>query len=76
MSELKLDTLGRRNKGWLKHRGGRPAFLDKIDGKYICLTTRLDSETMQQVKAKAKVNNLTLADQVRMWIEWGLENDE
>lgn len=71
---MKLDSLGRRNNGWANAGPGR----NKLYGAALTefYNLRLDKETMDLLKARAKRDKKTIADILRNYIEWGLENEE
>lgn len=40
------------------------------------VTIRLDEETFEELRKRALKNCTTFAEQVRLFVEWGLEVDE
>lgn len=68
---MKLDSLGRRNKGWSKAGPGRGREFD-----CQLLGFMVSNEMKAAIKIKAKNKNISIAELVRTYIEWGLENDK
>lgn len=69
----KLDTLGRRNKGWTINRmgrGGRPREFDTRQ------SIAISNEDWALVKTRAAKEGVSASELVRLFITWGLENDE
>ena len=68
---VKLDSLGRRNKGWAKAGPGRGREFD-----CQLLGFMVTNEMKTALKAKAKSKKVPIAELIRTYIEWGLENDK
>ena len=66
----KLDTLGRRNKGWTINRMGRGGRPKEFDTRQ---SIAISSEDWQLVKARAVKEGISASELVRLFIVWGLE---
>lgn len=66
----KLDTLGRRNKGWSINRMGRGGRPKEFDTRQ---SIAISSEDWALVKARAKLDGVSASEVVRLFIVWGLE---
>ena len=67
----KLDSLGRRNKGWSINKQGRGGPVKQFD---LRVSVAIDRETYEQIAnrfGKGKISK-----KIREYIEWGLENEE
>ena len=73
MSEMKLDSLGRRNHGWTINRMGKGGPVKQYDTRQ---SIAISSENWKLVKDAAKAKGVSASELVRTYIEWGLENDE
>lgn len=73
----KLDSLGRRNNGWVNAGPGRKPNPNRDrHGRYKAVTARIEAVDMVQLRANAKKKGISLGELVRTYIEWGLENEE
>lgn len=68
-----LDSLGRNNKGWTKPGPGRPRTLPN---NKKTVTSQLDFSDYAAIKRIAKRDNRSLAELIRTYIVWGIDNDK
>lgn len=78
---MKVDRLGRKNSGFAYINANRHKFekkrVEKITREFDRYQTfMLTDEMADELKAKAKGKKIPIAELIRTYIEWGLENDK
>lgn len=70
---VKLDSLGRRNNGWSYVNKNKKNIVRQFDRRFGC---SISNEDYNVVLKNAKRRGVSLSEMIRIYIEWGLENDK